>query len=67
MTITDSNNRVRRVEDNGITNEEIIMTLAAKQASLISSIKSMVTFFTVLALISVCMSILAFFGVTISV
>jgi len=54
MTITDSNRNLRKVVDKGLTDDELMLLLAAKQTTYLRSIKSMITFFTVLTVISVC-------------
>lgn len=53
IVICDSNNVIRKVITNNIEDDEIKLILQAKQTSFLKSIKSMLTFFTVLTAIGI--------------
>jgi hypothetical protein len=54
MTTTDSNNKIRKVEDNKISDEEIKLLLSAKQTRYLKRIASMVTILAVVTILGAC-------------
>ena len=54
MTITDSNNIKRKVNDNNLSENEIMLLLSTQRPSLMKSIKSMLQFFVILTVIGLC-------------
>ena len=57
ITVMDGYNYI--FDNEGMTNEELKLALLAKQTNYIKSIKSMVTFFVVLAIASFILSLIA--------
>lgn len=53
IVVCDSNNVIRKVITNNIEDDEIKLILQAKQTSFLKSIKSMLSFFTVLTAIGI--------------
>lgn len=54
MTTTDSINKIRKVEDNEISDEEIKFLLSAKQTKYLKRIASMVTILAVVTIFGAC-------------
>jgi len=54
MTTTDSNNKIRKVEDNEISDEEIKLLLSAKQTRYLKRIASMVTILAAITILGAC-------------
>ena len=54
MAVIDNDHNYRKVEDNGITDEELKLLLAAKQISYLRKIALMVTIIAVLMIIGAC-------------
>lgn len=63
MTTTDSNNKIRKVEDYEITDEEIKLLLSAKQTKYLKKIASMITILVVLTIIGACYWAYLFFKI----
>ena len=61
MVLTDLNKHRRKIADNDISDEDLILMMQAEQTSYLKSIKNMFTFFVVLTIIGIC--IMFCFGV----
>jgi len=63
MTYTDSNEKIRKVEDDNISNEEIKLLLSAKQTKYLKKIASMITILVALTIIGACYWAYMFFKI----
>lgn len=63
MTYTDSNEKIRKVEDNNITDEEIKILLSAKQTKYLRKIASMITILVVITILGACYWAYLFFKI----
>jgi hypothetical protein len=63
MTYTDSNEKIRKVEDSNITDEEIKLLLSAKQTKHLRKIASMITILVVITILGACYWAYLFFKI----
>jgi hypothetical protein len=63
MTTKVGENIYKKVDDNNLSDDEIKLLLSLKQTSYLKSIKLMITFFTALTVIGICLFLYLFFKV----
>lgn len=54
MTVADGNDKIRKVEDNNLSDDEIKLLISAKQTKYLKRIASMITLLAVLTIIGAC-------------
>lgn len=63
MTATDGNDKIRKVEDSNLSDDEIKLLISAKQTKYLKRIASMITLIAVLTIIGACYWAFMFFKI----
>ena len=63
MTYVDSDEKIRKVEDNNITDDEIKIIISAKQTKYLRKIASMITILVVITILGACYWAYLFFKI----